>query len=102
MKSVGRLARSVAMMTHRPVMGSFRNSGNDGESSGRQKEIIAWTAGRLRQAYDFFNVHSIVWPPPPKSDVSLIVSPATLPLYVILSSLSWNFAVMLNVIASPS
>src|SRR5260221_11135529 len=28
-KSVGRLARSVEMMTHRPVMGSFLNSGKD-------------------------------------------------------------------------
>ncbi len=28
-KSVGRLARSVEMITHRPVMGSFLNSGND-------------------------------------------------------------------------
>ena len=26
-KSIGRLARSVEMMTHRPVMGSFLNSG---------------------------------------------------------------------------
>ncbi len=28
MKSVGRMARSVAMITQRPVMGSLRNSGN--------------------------------------------------------------------------
>ena len=79
MKSVGRLARSVAMITHRPVMGSFRNSGNDGESSASQKEIIAkWRTSPV--LYDFFSVHSIVCPPPPKSDVSLIVSPATFPL----------------------
>src|SRR5205807_6672930 len=34
MKSLGRLARSVAMMTHRPVIGSLRNSGKSRDSSG--------------------------------------------------------------------
>src|SRR5258705_6017876 len=34
MKSLGRFARSVAMMTHLPVMGSLRNSGKEEQSSG--------------------------------------------------------------------
>ena len=47
MKSLGRLARSVAMMTHRPVIGSLRNSGNWGNPSAvnsriEQEMIIAW------------------------------------------------------------
>src|SRR5581483_6047563 len=33
MKSPDRLARPLAMMTHRPVMGSLRNSGNRRDSS---------------------------------------------------------------------
>src|SRR3982751_6641263 len=46
-KSLGRLARSVAIMTHRPVMGSLRSSGNYGDSSevvssGSQHPIISW------------------------------------------------------------
>src|SRR5437763_14144443 len=32
-KSLGRFARSVAMITHRPVIGSLRNSGKLGNSS---------------------------------------------------------------------
>src|SRR5450432_3948447 len=48
MKSLGRFARSVAMATHRPVMGSLRNSDNACDSSGvasgwiGQLTIIPW------------------------------------------------------------
>ena len=33
MKSVGRLARSVEMITQRPVIGSLRSSGNESSSA---------------------------------------------------------------------
>src|ERR1035437_9669893 len=52
-KSLGRLARSVAIITHRPVMGSLRSSGNYGDSSsmassGQHHQIISWwKEGRL-------------------------------------------------------
>src|SRR5208283_5877195 len=35
LKSVGRLARSVDMMTHRPTIGSLRSSGTDETSIGQ-------------------------------------------------------------------
>src|SRR5215471_20960508 len=49
-KSVGRLARSVAIITHRPVIGSLRNSGKSLCSSGVLNEnsqalIITWCFG---------------------------------------------------------
>src|ERR1035437_920257 len=54
MKSPGRFARSVAMITHRPVMGSLRNSGKRGEPSEigfeMQQTIIAWNHWTLTLA----------------------------------------------------
>ena len=47
LKSDGRRARSVAMMTHRPVMGSLRSSGNFDESL-YSAGVMACTLGVLR------------------------------------------------------
>src|SRR5215469_3904606 len=51
MKSLGRLARSVAMITHRPVIGSLRSSGNVGESSGDEQNPIIASASTLRSLF---------------------------------------------------
>src|ERR1019366_2043655 len=54
MKSPGRFARSVAMITHRRVMGSLRNSGKREEPSDivfeMQQTIIAWSHWTLTLA----------------------------------------------------
>jgi hypothetical protein len=52
MKSLGRLARSVAMMTHRPVIGSLRNSGNSRDPSEVNQQDLATDDYSVRGAGD--------------------------------------------------